>query len=86
MDKNYNVITFTSKSFILRRPAVVNFVDINKIATMAIKTTFKDSKKGKKNIKNVLKCNLLWYFLLKQKSLVSGKEMLMSGEINECVT
>ena len=48
MDRNYNVINFTLKSFILRRPTVVNFVDINKIATMAIKTTFKDSKKGKK--------------------------------------
>ena len=48
MDRNYNVITFTLKSFILRRPTVVNFVDINKIATTAIKTTFKDSKKVKK--------------------------------------
>ena len=30
--------------FILRRPRAANFVDVIKIATMFIKTTFKDSK------------------------------------------
>ena len=33
--------------FILRRPRVANFADIIKIATMFIKTTFKDPKKLK---------------------------------------
>ena len=32
-------------TFILRRPRVANFAYIIKIATMFIKTTFKDSKK-----------------------------------------
>ena len=33
--------------FILRRPRVANFADIIKIATMFIKTTFKDPEKLK---------------------------------------
>ena len=47
MDRNYYVITFFENTFILRRPRVVNFADIIKIATIIIKTTFKDSKKVK---------------------------------------
>ena len=43
----YVVITFTSNSFILRRPRVANFVDIIKIAIMFIIATFKDSKNVK---------------------------------------
>ena len=57
MDKNYDVITFISKYFLLRRPRVANFADI-KIATMFIKTTFKGSKKVKRIRNYVLKCNL----------------------------
>ena len=34
-------------TFILRSPRVANFADITRIATMFIKTTFKDSKKLK---------------------------------------
>ena len=36
--------------FVLGRTRVVNFADIIKIATMYIKTTFKDSKKVEKNL------------------------------------
>ena len=41
MDKNYDVITF-QKTFVLRRAGVANFADIIKIATMFIKTIFKN--------------------------------------------
>ena len=47
MDRNYDVLTFISKYLFLRRPRVANSADIIKIATMFIKTTFKDSKKLK---------------------------------------
>ena len=45
MDKNYDVITFISRfvsEFVLRRPRVANFADIIKIASIFIKTTFKN--------------------------------------------
>ena len=52
MDRNYNVITFTLKSIILRRPTVVNFVDINKIWLLKqLLRTQKKVKKYKKCIK-----------------------------------
>ena len=35
-------------TFILRRPRVANFADINKTGTMFIKRTFKNSKKVKR--------------------------------------
>ena len=64
MDQNYVVLTFVQNIFILRRPRVVNFAKVIKIASMFIKTTFKDSKKVK-IIKNyALKCNLYLYFLI----------------------
>ena len=44
MDKNYDVITF-QKTFVLRRAGVANFADIIKIATMFIKTIFKNWRK-----------------------------------------
>ena len=47
MDRNYDVIIFVSKYFVLRRPKGCNFADIIKIATMLIKTTFKDKIKLK---------------------------------------
>ena len=49
MNKNYDVITFISKYLILRRPRVVNFAGIVKIAAIFIKTTFKDTDTGEKN-------------------------------------
>ena len=55
MDRNYDVITFISNTFILRKPGVASFADIIKIATMVIKITFKDSKKVKRIRNFVLK-------------------------------
>ena len=46
-------------AFILRRPRVDNFPDIIKMATMFIKTTFKDLKKVKR-IKNFLIYKHCW--------------------------
>ena len=46
MDKNYGVIAFQN-TFILESSRVANFDGIIKIATIFIKTTFKDSKKSK---------------------------------------
>ena len=59
MDKNYDVTMFIS-----RRPRVGNFTDIIKIATMFMKTTFKDSKSVKRIRNYVLKYNLYLYFLI----------------------
>ena len=50
MDRNYDV-----RAFILKRPTVANFADIIIIATMFIKTTFKDSKNVKRIRNYVLK-------------------------------
>ena len=66
MDRNYDVITFVSKTFILRRPRVANFADIIKITTMFIETIFEESKKVKIIRNYVLKCNLYLYFLIKK--------------------
>ena len=48
----------------LRRPRAVNFADITKIATMFIKTTFKDRNKVRRVRNYVLKCHLHLYFLI----------------------
>ena len=45
MNRNYDVITFISNTFISRRPTVAIFTDIIKVVTMFIKTTFKDPRK-----------------------------------------
>ena len=58
MDRNYNVITFFQNTVILRRPRVANFAVIIKIATIFIKTNFRNSKKFKRIKNYVLKCNL----------------------------
>ena len=44
MGRNYDVMIFISKTFILRRPRVADFADIIKIAITLIKATLKDSK------------------------------------------
>ena len=49
MNKNYDVITFILKYLILRRPRVVNFAGIVKIAAIFIKATFKDTVWWKKS-------------------------------------
>ena len=83
MDRSHDVI-----NFILRRPRVTNFADIIKIATMIVKTTFKDSKNFKRIRSYALKCNLYLYFLifLEQKLLISSEKMPMSTEVKECST
>ena len=43
MDRNYGVITSFSKYFYFQKTWSNNFADIIKMATMFIKTTFKDS-------------------------------------------
>ena len=53
MDRNYDVITFTSKYFILSRPVVANFADFIEIVIILIKTIFKYSIKIKR-IRNYL--------------------------------
>ena len=62
MERNHVTINFISKYLYLRRPKVVIFTDVIKIATMFIKTTFKNSKIDKRLRKYVLRCNLYLYF------------------------
>ena len=59
-----DVITFILKDFYFRRLEVVSFAAIIKIATMLIKTTFKDSIKVKRVRYYVFKCNFYLYFLI----------------------
>ena len=73
-------------TFILRRPKVVNSACIIKIATMFIKTTFKDSKKVKRIRNYVLKCNLYLYFMIRKDLLISSEKMLMPAEVKGYVT
>ena len=54
--------------FTFRRPRVVNFADIIKVASILIKKSYKNSKKLVKKIKNYgLKFNLYLYFLIQKK-------------------
>ena len=85
MGRSYDVITFTSIYFILRRPGVDNFADIIKIVTIFVKKIFKDSRKVKRITNYVLKCNLYLYLLIKQNLMISGEKILMSAERKECV-
>ena len=71
MDRNYNVKNFISKSFTLERSRVAKFADIVKMATIFIKTTFKDSNKVKEIRNFVSKCNLYLYFLIQQNTDLS---------------
>ena len=50
MDRNFVVITFFQKIFILRRPRTAIFADSIKTVTMFNKKMFKDSRKVKKKI------------------------------------
>ena len=59
MDRNHDVLTIISP-----RPSVFNLADIIKIATIFIKTIFKESKIVKRIRNYVLKCNLYLYFLI----------------------
>ena len=80
MKRNYDVITFFQKTFVLRRPGV----DI-KIFTTFIKSILKDSRKVRRIRNYVSKWNLYLYFFIKQNMLISGKKMLMSAELKGCV-
>ena len=64
-------------TFILRRPRVVNFVDMIEIATMFNKTTFKDSQKAKRIRNYVIKFIDL---------LIFSETMLTLAELIWCVT
>ena len=64
MDKNYDVITFFQKTFLLRRPGVAIFADIIKIVIMFIRTIIQDSKKVKRIINYESKFNLYLHFLM----------------------
>ena len=64
MDRNYDVIIFFQKIFILRRPEVAIFADIIKILTTFIKTILKDSRKVRRIRSYVSKWNLYLYFLI----------------------
>ena len=62
-ERNYDVITFQN-TLILRRPSVAIFAYIIKIATMFIKTIFKDSKKLKESqimYQNAIYIWISWY-------------------------
>ena len=56
--------TLFQESFILRRPKVANFAEIIKIATILIKTIFKDLIKIKKIRNYESKFNLYLGFLI----------------------
>ena len=64
-------------TFILRRPRVVNFVDMIEIATMFNKTTFKDSQKAKRIRNYVIKFIDL---------LIFSETMLALAELIWCAT
>ena len=48
MGRNYDIIPFFQKIFLLRRPGVAIFADIIKILNTLIKTILKDSRKVKR--------------------------------------
>ena len=64
MNRNYDVITFFQKPFILRRPGVAIFADIIKLVSMFIKTILKNSGKVLKIRNYVSKSNLYLSFLI----------------------
>ena len=66
------LVTFFSKTFILRRPGVVKFDDIIKIVTMFIKKVLKNSRKVRRIRNYVSKWDLL--LLILKNFLISGKK------------
>ena len=63
MDRNYEVVIFSSKFLFLRGALVVIFADIIKIVTMFTKTIFQDSRKLKKYEKLCIKMQSISLFL-----------------------
>ena len=82
--KNHVPIIFISKTFMLRRPRVAIFADINKIVTMFIKTIFEDSKKVKRIKNYISKCNLYLYFWYNKICWFSVKNADISITQNLC--
>ena len=64
MDSIYDAITFISKYLDFKKSWSNQFADIIIVATMFIKSTFKDSEQVKKTRNYVLKSNLYLYFLI----------------------
>ena len=65
---------------------VANFVPMIKIPTMFIKTIFKDLNTVKQDRNFLLKCNPYLYFLIQQKLIIFCEKILITAEINRCVT
>ena len=86
MDRNYDVITFTSKYRYFKKTWGSHFFGIIKIATNFIKVIFKESRKVKRISNYLSKCDLYLYFLIYQNLLIPSEKMLMSAELRECVT
>ena len=63
MDRNYEVVIFSSKFLFLRGALVVIFADIIKIVTMFTKTIFQDSRKLEKYEKLCIKMQSISLFL-----------------------
>ena len=64
-----------------KKARVSNFADIIKIATIFMKTAFKD-KKVEVIWNYVFNCNNQYmYFLMQQNLLIFGEKMLMSAEL-----
>ena len=63
MDRNYEVVIFSSKFLFLRGALVVIFAYIIKIVTMFTKTIFQDSRKLKKYEKLCIKMQSISLFL-----------------------
>ena len=77
-------LTLFQKTFIFRRPSLANFADIIKIAIMFIKTTFKDSKKGKRIRNYSLKCSLYLYFWYNKNFRFLVKDTDVSRTLEVC--
>ena len=60
MDKNYDIITFISKFLYLQKALSSQFAGIITIATMFIKTIFKDSKEIKMQSKSIFLDKKCW--------------------------
>ena len=73
-------------TFILRRHRVAKLADISIIASIPVKTTFKESKKFKRIRNYILKYNVYPYFLIEKKLLISSEKKLTSAELKEYVT
>ena len=90
IDRIYGVKTFISKYLYFKKGWGSHFCW--QILTMFVITIYKDSRKVKISRNYVSKYNLYLYFLIEQNLLyqeivlMSGEKMLMSAELQRCVT